>query len=531
MALEPIWIGGRWQAESSAVGRVQSFDPRSGEPIGAPFPISGRATLDRALDAASQAAAELTEVEPERIARFLELCAEQLESASDALVDSAHVETRLPREPRLRQVELPRTTGQLRQAARAARERSYRDVHIDTKNGIRSMRGPLGGGVAVFGPNNFPFAFNSVMGGDFAAAIAAGNPVIAKAHPGHLGTTLLLAQAADRALAESGLPGATVQLIHALPNELGLALVADPRIGASAFTGSRRAGFALKAAAERAGKPIYLEMSAVNPLFVLPAALRERGSAIAAELATSCTLGAGQFCTKPGLSVLVAGPEADAFVNELTSSLEKAAVGSLFGPGSAPSIAESLGVWTAHGAELRCGGKITGQPGFAFENTLATVSGQKFLAHPTALQTEAFGAVHLVVIAASADEMFAISKALQGSLTASIYSDAGGGDDSLERRLAAVLRSRVGRLLNDKMPTGVAVSPAMNHGGPFPATGHPGFTSVGLPASISRFTALHCYDQVRQARLPLELRDANPNGAMWREIDGQWTRDAVTRQP
>lgn len=390
------------------------------------------------------------------------------------------------------------------------------------------MRGPLAGPVAVFGPNNFPFAFNAVMGGDFAAAIAAANPVIAKAHPGHLGTTLLLARAADRALAKSGLPPATVQLLHALPNELGLALVADPRVGASAFTGSRRAGLALKAAAERAGKPIYLEMSAVNPLFVLPGALSERGAAIAAELAGSCTLGAGQFCTKPGLSVLVAGAHADAFVHELTSSLQKAAVGALFGPNSAENILEGLRVWTQHGAQLKCGGKVTGQPGFAFENTLATVSGEKFLAHPVELQTEAFGAVHLAVIAADADEMFAIARALQGSLTASIYSDAGGSDDALERRLEPLLRSRVGRLLNDKMPTGVAVSPAMNHGGPFPATGHPGFTSVGLPASISRFTALHCYDQVREARLPLELRDANPTGTLWREIDGQWTRDGVT---
>ncbi len=526
MTLAPIWIAGHWHPESGPEGSVRSYDPKTGEPIGDEFPVSGRATLERALDAGRAAAAELTSVDPERIAAFLERCAERIEAKGDALVESAHAETRLPREPRLKNVELPRTTGQLRQAARAARERSFCDVHIDTKNGIRSMRGPLGGPVAVFGPNNFPFAFNAVMGGDFAAAIGAGNPVIAKAHPGQLATTELLARAAFEALEGSGLPGATVQLIYALPSELGLALVADRRIGATGFTGSRRAGLALKASAERAGKPIYLEMSAVNPLFVLPAALRERGSAIAAELSASCTLGAGQFCTKPGVSVLLAGSSADDFIRELAGSLEKAPVGYLFGPGSAPSVAESVATLRAHGARAVCGGAPAAEPGFAFQNTLLTVSGTDFLAHPDALQTEAFAAVHLAVLAANEDELLAIASALHGSLTATIYSDTAGADDALERRLAPLLRTRAGRLLNDKMPTGVAVSPAMNHGGPFPASGHPGFTSVGLPASIARFTALHCYDQVRPTRLPPELRNENPRN-LWRNIDNQWTQAPV----
>lgn len=529
MTLAPIWIAGRWQPEPAPEGSVRSYDPQTGEPIGPEFPVSGRATLETVLETGSAAARELAAAEPERIAKFLERCAERVEAHADALIASAHLETRLPREPRLKNVELPRTTGQLRQAARAARERSFCDIQIDTKSGIRSMRGPLGGPVAVFGPNNFPFAFNAVMGGDFAAALAAGNPVIAKAHPAQLGTTTLLARAASEALEGSGLPAASVQLIYALPSELGLELVSDRRVGATGFTGSRRAGLALKAAADRAGRPIYLEMSAINPVFVLPGALKERGSAIAAELSASCTLGAGQFCTKPGLSVLVAGPSADAFIAELGASLEKAPIGSLFGPGSAPGVAESVAVLCAHGARLLRGGARAGQPAFGFQSTLLSVSGREFLAHPDALQTEAFAAVHLVVLAESADELVAVAGALQGTLTAAIYSDAAGSDDALERRLSPVLRARAGRLLNDKMPTGVAVSPAMNHGGPFPATGHPGFTSVGLPASIARFCALHCYDQVRPARLPPELRDENP-GKLWRNIDGEWSRgDVITK--
>ncbi len=529
MSLQSIWISGRWQAEASPEGQLWSYNPRTGERLEARFPISGEATLKAALAAGSAAAGELRATDPARIGAFLERCADNLEARADALVASAHLETGLPMEPRLKNVELPRTAGQLRQAAVAARERSFCDACIDTKNEIRSMRGPLGGPVAVFGPNNFPFAFNAMLGGDFAAAIAAGNPVIAKAHPGHLDTTRLLAEAASEALSHSGLPAASVQLLYGLPPELGLELVAHPKLGASAFTGSRRAGLALKAAADQAGKPIYLELSAINPLFILPAALRERGASIAKELAASCTLGAGQFCTKPGISVLCEGGLADAFAAELKGLLEAAPRGALFGPESAGHVSESLAGWLSHGAQLLTGGKAKG-PGFAFENTLALVSGSDFLKHPNALQAEAFGPAHLLVFAQGTDELCAIANALQGSLTAAIYSDSQGEDEPVARALEPRLRQRVGRLLNDKMPTGVAVSPAMNHGGPFPATGHPGFTSVGLPASIVRFTALHCYDQVRPQRLPPELADHNPTGKMWRRIDGHWSQGDVSRK-
>lgn len=527
MTLQPIWIGGRFQDEAAPLGEVRSFNPRTGAALEPRFPISGRATVEAAMSAACEAAEKLRAIDPERIAVFLERCADNLEARAAALVESAHTETGLPKQPRLENVELPRTTGQLRQAARAVRERSFCDVQIDTKNQIRSMRGPLGGPVVVFGPNNFPFAFNAVMGGDFAAAIAAGNPVIAKAHPAHLSTSRLLAEAAAEALVASGLPPATVQMLYALPNELGLELVAHPKVGATGFTGSRRAGLALKAAADRAGKPIYLEMSAVNPLFILPGALRERSSTIAKELVASCTLGAGQFCTKPGLSVLCEGPAAAAFAAELEQSLGAATVGTLFSESGIRTIEEALGELTRHGARIHCGGKPTGAPGFGFQHTLLSVSGREFLRHPNELQTEAFGAVHLMVLASDVDQLVDIAGLVQGSLTGTIYSDTDGADEALQARVAARLRPKVGRLLNDKMPTGVAVSRAMNHGGPFPATGHPGFTSVGMPASITRFTALHCYDQVRSHRLPAELRDENPTGTLWRNVDGAWTQGDV----
>jgi NADP-dependent aldehyde dehydrogenase len=385
----------------------------------------------------------------------------------------------------------------------------------------------LGGPVVVLGPNNFPFAFNSVAGGDFAAAIAAGNPVIAKANPGHPGTTRILAEAAFTAVQESGLPSGMVQLIYHTPPEVGLKLVAEGRIGATAFTGSKTAGLALKAAADKVGKPIYLEMSSVNPVFLLPGAIRERGAEIAGELVASCSLGAGQFCTKPGIVVIQQDENSQQFIEAVQSHFGQNTPGTLLNQAGPTGIAKTISILQEHGAEILTGGHEADGTRFAFSNTLLQVAGGRFLAHPDELQTEAFGPVSLLVIAGGIHQMAEIAAQLEGSLTGSIYSHSQGADDDTYEQIEPVLRRKVGRLLNDKMPTGVAVVPSMNHGGPFPATGHPGFTAVGIPASLLRFAALYCYDNVRHHRLPPELQNKNPNGRMWRFVDGDWTQRDV----
>ena len=283
---------------------------------------------DAALSAAAAAADELRRTPPEAIARFLNRFAERLEMRKPALVEIANLETALPASPRLADVELPRTISQLRQAAEAALEGSWSLPTIDTKNQIRSRFEPIGP-VVVFGPNNFPFAFNGAAGGDFAAAIAAGNPVIAKGHPLHPGTSRMLAEEALIAVTECGLPGATVQLLYKIDHDSGQRLVSDTRVGASGFTGSRTAGVALKTAADRVGKPIYLEMSSINPVLVLPGALVERGGKVAAELAGSSLLGGGQFCTSPGLVILFAGDRTEQFIDEVRRALETAPVPAL----------------------------------------------------------------------------------------------------------------------------------------------------------------------------------------------------------
>jgi 2,5-dioxopentanoate dehydrogenase len=524
MTVQPVLINGEWRQAQDSAGVFSPVNPTTGEPMPEQYPVSVWEDVQAMLEAARAAVVALRSVPPDNLADFLDVFAGNIEARADALVALAHLETGLPEEPRLRSVELPRTTDQLRQAAEAARERSWCMATIDTAVNIRSMYGPLDGPVAVFGPNNFPFAFNSSAGGDFAAAIAAGNPVIAKANPGHPGTTRLLAEAAYDALTACELPPALVQLIYRVRPEDGLRLVSHPLVGATAFTGSRWGGLKLKEAADTAGKPIYLEMSSVNPVFVLPGALQERADEVAGEFTGSCLLGTGQFCTNPGLVILVGDDAGEAFLRDVSGRFEAAPVGVLLSEYAPQDIADALETLTRHGAAVVTGGKVLDEPGIRFQNTLLRVSGQAFLREPEALQTEAFGPVSLFVVAEEERQLVEIAGKLEGGLTGSIYSDRVGSDDALYTRLEAALRPKVGRLLNDKMPTGVAVSPAMNHGGPYPSTGHPGFTAVGIPASMQRFGALYCYDNVRPARLPENLRDANPTGRMWRYIDRAWTQ-------
>ena len=524
--MKPVLIGGEWR-QAASKGSFRAVDPSTGAPLSDEYPVSAFEDIEDALRAAARVIDEFPAPDPDRLAGFLDGFAAELDARRDEVVALAHAETALPEEPRLRSIEFPRMTDQLRQAAASCRRRDWCLATIDTKRNIRSMYGPLGGPVVVLGPNNFPFAYNSVAGGDFAGAIAAGNPVIAKAHPWHPGTTRVLAEAAFEALRASGLPPALVQMVYDCRPEDGLKLVAHPLAGALAFTGSRASGLALKEAADRAGKPVYLEMSSVNPVLVLPGALEERSERVAAELFGSCTSGAGQFCTKPGLVVLMRGSGTEGFCDSVRRLFGGEPEGFLLGEGTLRKLAGTVAGLARAGALLLSGGHALPGPGFRFANTLFRITGRQFLRDPAAFRTEAFGSLTVLVIAEGADELAAIVHAFEGSLTGAIYSGPGDADRELYDLIGPVLRRKVGRLLDDKMPTGVAVSPAMNHGGPFPATGHPGFTAVGFPASIRRFAALRCYDNVRPDRLPPELRDENPTGGMWRYIDGEWSLKSV----
>jgi NADP-dependent aldehyde dehydrogenase len=515
MTFKPVLIAGAWRPATKPAGAFTAVNPATRQPLADHYPVSSLHDVDAAVEAGREAAAALEAMPdaPEAIGRFLDEYAARIEAAAGPLVEMAAEETGYAPKPRLADVELPRTTNQIRQGAAAARARSWTLATIDTKTNIRSYYHALGGPVVVFGPNNFPFAFNSIAGGDFVAAIAAGNPVIAKANTGHPGTTRLFAELALEAARATGMPLGIVQLLYRTPSDVGFALVSHPQVAATGFTGSKSAGLQLKAAADRAGKPIYLEMSSVNPVFVLPGALAERGAAIAKELAGSCALGAGQFCTRPGLTVVEAGPDADAFISELTSAFARHAA-----RGRRPDVDRPR----------------ARDPARARRRSADRRRGHR--RRPVPLPADR-----------PSRDRRGLSRRSRGAADRGLrhrhdrHCREGPRRDGRRRRsarrqpdrlplhahVATALRRRVGRLLNDKVPTGVAVSPAMNHGGPYPATGHPGFTAVGIPASLLRFAMLQCYDNVRPHRLPRELQDKNPTGTMWRLVDGEWTTKSI----
>jgi alpha-ketoglutaric semialdehyde dehydrogenase len=530
MDVAQVLIDGKWRA-ADAEGTFHAENPAKGEALPLAFPISRWSDCDAALSAATKAAAELRTIEPAKIAAFLEAYAANIEAAAEDIVAAAAEETALPVAPRLRDVELPRTTSQLRQAAAAAREESWRRPILDLEKNIRSCFAPIGP-VVVFGPNNFPFAFNGVSGGDFAAAIAAGNPVIAKAHPLHPNTTRLLAEQALKAVEATGLPPATVQMIYNVSNENGLKLVGDPRVGAIGFTGSRNAGLHLRQAAEEAGHPIYLEMSSINPVIFLPGALAERAEQLAQELTDSCLAGSGQFCTSPNLLLVVGTPDnksqpkspTETFLAQVAKSFSERPPQPLLSAAGRKQLQDGVTALTKAGAQLVTGGSMVPGEGYRYANTLLRATAAQFLACPHDLQREIFGNATLVVTVNTQEELRSILRLLEGNLTGAIYSAKSSADDEIYDAIAPLLRERVGRLLNDKMPTGVAVSPAMNHGGPYPATSHPGFTSVGIPTSITRFAKLDCYDAVRPERLPAILKDTIANPNTWRSINGAWSK-------
>lgn len=521
MPNQPVLIAGEWKASQSS-NAFQAINPATREPHSQRYPVSPWSEIEQSIHAAAAAYQTVRDWPGERFARFLDRYASAVEQRAAEIIAAANAETALPVEPRLKNAEFPRTVNQLRQAAAAAEEGSWALPTIDTKANIRSMFGSIGP-VAVFGPNNFPLAFNSIAGGDFAAAVAAGNPVIAKGHSSHPRTTQLLAEAAHEASLATEMPPGFVQLIYRTDHEDGAKLVAHPLIGACGYTGGRTAGLVIKQAADRAGKPAYLELSSINPVVILPGALEERFQAIVDDYAGSALMGAGQFCTNPGLVILLEGRTSEEFIAAVGEKFKASPSGTLLGEGVEKSLKKGIAALLKAGAEVVVGNTSADPRRCCYANTLLRASGTDFLMNPHGLQEEAFGNCGLVVVARNIGQVEQIALLLEGNLTGCIYSATNGKDDSLYNHIAPALRQRVGRLLNDKMPTGVAVSPAMNHGGPYPATGHPGFTAVGIPASLRRFAMLHCYDNVRNHRLPPSLRNQNP-GNTWRLVDGAWTQ-------
>ena len=522
--MQPILSSGTWtdsRTSTAAAKPIQAVDPNTGQPLDETFPVSDWADLEPMAVAAGEAFQVCRDWPGERFAAFLEAAADEVEANADAIAEAAQRETGLGYEPRLRIGEMNRTIGQLRQAADAARTSSWRLPTIDTAAGVRSMHISLGP-VFVIGPNNFPLAFNAISGGDFCGAVAAGCPVIAKAHPSHPLTSQRIGEAMQRAAEKTDMPPGFVQMFYHCTPEDGIKLIQHPAVASVAFTGSRSAGMKIKATADSCGKPAYLEMSSLNPVVVLPEAAKSRTGDIAEQFAGSCLMGGGQFCTNPGLVILP--KESDALVLAMAERFAAAPCPTMLSGGTREHYERGLQVLADTGAEQVAQAEAADDDRISVRPTLFKIDAATFVKHAGLFQTEVFGPCSLLVVADDVAQMQHVLRQLDGQLTGCLYADA--ADADAYATLEPALRRKVGRLLNDQMPTGVAVSAAMNHGGPYPATGHPGFTAVGLPASARRFSLLASYDNVADDRLPPELRNANPN-RIWRFVDGKWTAGDV----
>jgi NADP-dependent aldehyde dehydrogenase len=365
-----------------------------------------------------------------------------------------------------------------------------------------------------------------VAGGDTASALAAGCTVVVKAHRAHPGTSELVAAAVTRALATCGLPPGIFSLIHGGGSTIGIAMVRHPATTAVGFTGSHAAGRALfnAAAARPHPIPVFAEMSSINPVFLLPEAVRERGPAIAQGLLASFTLGVGQFCTKPGLVFVQRGPDTEAFLQLFAEAVRAAPCGTMLTRGIRDAFLENRKtITTVAGVQpLATGGAAANAALTQSEPSVARTTAGHFLAQP-ALATEAFGPFTLIVAAENAEELAACAGALDGQLTATIH---GTTDDlSRARSLIAALEQKAGRIVVNGFPTGVEVSPAMHHGGPYPATTDVRFTSVGT-AAIHRFARPVCYQNLPDDLLPPPLQNRNPLHLL-RLVNGTPTRDPL----
>ncbi|MDD2049348.1 aldehyde dehydrogenase (NADP(+)) [Pseudomonas putida] len=515
------YIGGARSAAGTVT--LQSHDASSGEALPYCFHQATPEEVDAAARAAQLAYPTFRNLAPGRRAEFLEAIAAQLDALGDDFIQLVTRETALPNARILG--ERGRTSGQMRLFAEVLRRGDFLGARIDRalpdrqplpRADLRQYR--LGvGPVAVFGASNFPLAF-STAGGDTAAALAAGCPVVFKAHSGHMASAEVVADAIIRAAEQTGMPKGVFNMIYGAG--VGEALVKHPAIQAVGFTGSLKGGRALcdMAAARPQPIPVFAEMSSINPVLVLPQALASRGEQIARELAASVVLGCGQFCTNPGLVIGLRSPAFSAFTEQLVGQLAEQAAQTMLNAGTLASYGKGVQALLAHPGISHLAGQP--QQGRQAQPQLFKADVKLLIEGDPLLQEEVFGPATVLVEVADVGELHQALSGLHGQLTATLIGET--ADLQAHAELLPLLEQKVGRVLFNGYPTGVEVCDAMVHGGPYPATSDARGTSVGSLA-IERFLRPVCYQNCPDALLPEALQNANPLGIA-RLVDGQSSR-------
>ncbi len=521
------YIGNQLQAKGNKV--YKTFNPQLNKENTSVFVESSEEEINEAVSLASNAFKKFRIASGKQKAEFLNAIADEILNLDDALIKTYCSETGLP-EGRAKG-ERGRTIFQLRTFAELVKEGSWVNATIDTsisdrdpapKPDIRRMNIPLGP-VVIFGASNFPLAY-STGGGDTAAALAAGCPVIMKSHPMHAGTGELVASAIIKAAEKTGMPNGVFSNLNSSGIEVGQQLVSHSEVKAVGFTGSIRGGRALLdlAAKRKEPIPVFAEMGSINPVIVLPKALENRGEELAKTYAGSITLGTGQFCTNPGLILGIKGDTLDSFVNVLGTNIVKVSPSCMLHPNilkayeankSSITQEEGLRVVGAYKGEI--------QPNYA-QQVVTEVEGKTFLENSN-LHQEVFGPFSMIVKCENKIELEQIISQLEGQLTGTIISDEDEVSAYLE--IVAALQNRVGRVIFNGVPTGVEVCPSMVHGGPYPASTDSRFSAVGIH-SIARWVRPFSYQNWPNELLPEELKNENPLGIS-RVVDNKETRTAL----
>lgn len=514
----------------NTTGILKAFSPVTKEYLPGEYVAATREAIDAMAAGAAQAFVGYRKKTAGERAIFLEAIADEIMAIGDELIQRAMLESGLP-EARLIG-ERGRTVGQLKLFADVLREGSWVEAVIDTampdrkplpRPDIRKMLIPVGP-VLVFGASNFPFAF-STAGGDTASALAAGNPVIVKAHEGHLGTNELMATAIKKAAQKTNMPAAVFSSVASNDVETIHQLIKNENIKAVGFTGSYKAGMSIyKTAAinRKTPVPVYAEMSSINPVLLLPQRLKQDSNTIASQLAASITLGTGQFCTNPGLIFCIEGDAAENFMQELIELIGKTAPATMLNRGVCHNYYQSKSILQQQQGVHVLVTVDNGAEELKGAAALLVTSGSNFISNEN-LQAEVFGPASLLVKCKDDAELLQAVNALHGQLTGTVI----GTKEDIENfgPVIEALTERVGRLLYNGVPTGVEVCHAMVHGGPYPATTNAGSTSVGADA-IRRFVRPVCLQDCPPEFLPPQLQDQN-NLNIMRKINGNYTRDHV----
>ena len=520
-------IGSEYSAKGSKT--FKGYNPLTYQELDESFFDATPEEVDSALRMASDAFYIFQGLSGHRRAEFLEAIAEEIEALGNDLIARVEIETGLPT---ARVVgERGRTTGQLRMFADLLREGSWVEATIDPgqpervplpRQDLRRMLVPLGP-VVVFAASNFPLAF-SIAGGDTASALAAGNPVVVKAHPGHPGTSELVGRAIIKAAQITGMPAGVFSMIHGNSYLSGRELVLHPATKAVGFTGSFQGGKALYDLAVSRPEPIpfFAEMGSINPVFVLDQALEKRSAGIASQLADSANLAVGQFCTKPGIIVVQESKELKAFLNSLETAFSQKVPAAMLNTRFSKSYDKNIKQIEARKeVKFLYRGETSDSERSAIP-AIASVSAEDFMKNPS-LHEEVFGPFSMVIICKDRQQMIQLAGQLKGQLTLTLMAEpgelAGYGD------LLAILQQKAGRIIHNGVPTGVEVAPSMQHGGPFPATTDARFTSVGT-AAIKRFVRPVCFQNWPENLLPDDLRNHNPL-KIHRMVDGEWTKSTI----